>query len=315
MLEDTEDESEDDLPSPDASNSSSNHHGFMFGLSSQNVDMLSLHPPKEHIAKYWDIYKKNVDPLVKIIHVPTMTSKILDAAQHLDDIPKGMEALLFAVYYSATTSLWAEECRTTLGESKEDLLARYRFGVEQGLARADFLQTDEIIVLQAFVIFLICLRRNDDARVIWTLSGLVVRMAQSLGIHRDGSHFKLRPFEIEMRRRLWWQICILDARASEDHGCDPTINDQLFDTKMPLNVNDEDLVPEMPELPESKIGCTEMTFGLIRFEITSTLKKIQFVPPGPGKVQQIPQLGAHPAEGTVDHRVPQRAGRALPQPV
>lgn len=243
--------------------------------------MLSLHPPPDHVPKYWKIYKENVDPLAKILHVPSMEPTVLEAKDRLDKIHRGLEALLFAIYYGAVTSMWPDETRQIFGEDKNDLLARYRFGVEQSLARADFLQTDEYIVLQAFVIFLICLRRNDDARVIWTLTGLIVRMAQTLGIHRDGSHFNLPPFDIEMRRRLWWQICILDSRASEDHGCDPTIIDQVFDTQMPLNVNDTDLSPDMKELPEPKIGCTEMTFGLIRFEITNVLRRIQYIPPGP----------------------------------
>ena len=243
--------------------------------------MLSLHPPSEYIPKYWQIYKENVDPLVKIIHIPSMEPTILEAKGRLDKIHRGLEALLFAIYYGAVTSMWPEETRAEFGEEKNDLLARFRFGIEQALARADFLQSDEYIVLQAFVIFLICLRRNDDARVIWTLTGLVVRMAQTLGIHRDGSHFGLLPFDVEMRRRLWWQICILDSRASEDHGCDPTILDQAFDTQMPLNVNDSDLSPDMKELPEERIGCTEMTFGLIRFEITKILRRIQYIPPGP----------------------------------
>jgi hypothetical protein len=118
------------------------------------------------------------------------------------------------------------------GEDRNIMLTRYRFGLEQALARANFLYCEETIVLQAFVIFLCLLRRNDDARKIWTLTGLAVRIAQTLGIHRDGSHFGLLPFEIEMRRRLWWQVCILDARSSEDHGCDPTIVQAQFDSKM-----------------------------------------------------------------------------------
>jgi len=139
-----------------------------------------------------------VDPLVKVIHAPSMEPTILEANGCLDKIHRGLEALLFAVYYGAVTSMWPEECRAQFGEEKSDLLIRYRFGVEQALARADFLQTDEIIVVQAFVIFLICLRRNGDARIIWTLTGLIVRMAQTLGLHRDGSHFDLSPFQIEM---------------------------------------------------------------------------------------------------------------------
>jgi hypothetical protein len=202
MLNDSEDEDHhhqrQDYPSPETTHSSNSHQGFVFGFSSQNVDMLDLHPPAEHVPVYWRIFRENVDPLVKVVHAPSMEPTILQAKDRLDKIHRGLEALMFAIYYGAVTSMWEEECLAFFGEDKSVLLTRYRFGVEQALARADFLQTDEMIVLQAFVLFLICLRRNDDARVIWTLTGLVVRMAQTLGLHRDGTHYGLPPFQIEM---------------------------------------------------------------------------------------------------------------------
>lgn len=55
------------------------------------------------------------------------------------------------------------------------------------------------------------------------MTGLLIRMGQALGLHRDGTHFDyLSPFEIEMRRRVWWTLCMLDVRASEDQGTDYT---------------------------------------------------------------------------------------------
>ncbi|TKA66334.1 hypothetical protein B0A55_10575 [Friedmanniomyces simplex] len=257
-----------------------NHQGWVFGFSSQNVDMLALHPLPSQIAAYWDIFKDRVDPLVKVLHVPTIEPTVLRSASHLSNLSRGFEALLFAIYYGAVTSLTAQDCRAKLNEDKQILLSRYRFAFEQSLARANFLTTEEIVVLQAFVIFLICLRRNHDARVIWTLTGLVVRISQTLGIHRDGLHFGLSPFEIEMRRRLWWQVCILDIRASEDHGCDPTIIEQSFDTNMPLNINDEDIKPSTANFPPERQGCTGISFCLIRFEVANTFRRINYVPPG-----------------------------------
>jgi hypothetical protein len=224
-----------------------------------------------------------VDPLVKVLHIPTFEPVFLDAIAHPEKMNKSMEPLMFAIYYGAVTSIVPKECLQEWGEDRDTLLSRYRFGLEQGLARANFLFCDEMVILQAFVVFLILLRRNDDARKIWTLTGLVVRIAQTLGIHRDGSHFSLSPFEIEMRRRLWWQVCILDARSSEDHGCDPTIVEAQFDTKMPLNVNDADIGPDMTEFPEERRGFTDMTFCLIRFEVTNIFRRILYVPPGDTK--------------------------------
>lgn len=282
ILNQSSDDDDPDTPNENGQVSSS-HHGFIFGFSSQNVDMLSLHPVSQQIGAYWLAFKENVDPLVKILHIPTFERTIEAAASNLANLPRGLEALMFTIYYGAVTSLSDEDCLTQFGEAKTVLLARYRFAIEQALARANFLITEEIIVLQALVLFLMCLRRNSYARVIWTLTGLVVRIAQTIGVHRDGVHFGLKPFDVEMRRRLWWQVCILDTRASEDHGCDPTITEQSFDTKMPLNINDVDISLDAKDFPPEKQGCTDMSFCLIRFEVSNTFRRINYIPPGPPK--------------------------------
>ncbi|KAL6704678.1 hypothetical protein ACN47E_007960 [Coniothyrium glycines] len=280
LIEPDDDDDDDDAQSPGTS-SSSQHQSFIFGFSSANIDMQALHPPEHQARHFWEAFKENVDPLVKVLHIPTFEPVLLDALAHMDKVGRGLEAFLFCIYYGAVTSTTADECLRQWGEDRTTLLNRYRVGVEQGLARANFLYCDEVVVLQAFVVFLMLLRRNDDARKIWTLTGLVVRIAQTLGVHRDGSHFGLPAFEIEMRRRLWWQICFLDARSSEDHGCDPTIVEAFFDTKMPLNVNDDDIQPGMPDFPEERQGFTDMTFCLLRFEVSSIFRRILYIPPNP----------------------------------
>jgi len=280
LIEPSDDE--DDAQSPGTPNTSQ-YSGFVFGYSSSNVDMQILHPPEQQARQFWEVYKENVDPLVKVLHIPTFEMTFHQAVSKLTKVGKTLEPFLFTIYYGAVTSTTPEACLERWGEERTTMLGRYRFGIEQGLARANFLYCEDIVVLQAFVVFLVLLRRNDDARKIWTLTGLVVRIAQTLGIHRDGSHFDLQPFEIEMRRRLWWQVCILDARSSEDHGCDPTISEASFDTKMPLNVNDTDLQPGMTEHPEEKQGFTDMTFCRLRFEIVSIFRRILYIPPGPTK--------------------------------
>ncbi|KAF3035544.1 hypothetical protein E8E12_003141 [Didymella heteroderae] len=285
LIEPSDDE--DDPNSPDSSEHSGQHQGYIFGLSSTSVDMRALHPTPEVARQFWEAYKDSVEPLVKVLHVPTFEPAFNDALQHPEKVSKGLESLLFAIYYGAVTSTTAEECLQKWGEDRSSLLVRYRFALEQALARANFLYCDEMVILQAFVIFLILLRRNDDARKIWTLTGLVVRIAQTLGIHRDGSHFGLAPFEIEMRRRLWWQVCVLDARSSEDHGCDPTIVEAQFDAKMPLNVNDADLHPDMKEFPPERTGFTDMTFSLIRFEVANIFRRILYIPPGPVRCTEL----------------------------
>jgi hypothetical protein len=106
--------------------------------------------------------------------------------------------------------------------------------------------------------------------------GLVIRIATKLGIHRDGSAFNLLPYQIEIRRRLWWQICILDVRTAEDNGTDPAIYEHSFNTKFPLNVNDIDIDRGMSDGPKESTSRTEMLFSLQRFEISYAIRKIVF---------------------------------------
>jgi len=39
--------------------------------------------------------------------------------------------------------------------------------------------------------------------------------------------------------------------------------------------------PEMTEPPKEHDGCTEMTFDLIRYEISNTVRFLTYMPPGP----------------------------------
>ena len=70
-------------------------------------------------------------------------------------------------------------------------------------------------------------------------------------------------------------------RVAEEQGADPSIMDQTFDTKLPLNINDDDIWPGMTEGPKKREGFTDMTFCLVRYEIGYTMRFLSYKPPGP----------------------------------
>lgn len=150
------------------------------------------------------------------------------------------------------------------GYPKSELMARYRLGLEHTFSKADFLVNPDLTLIQAFAIFICLARRHDSPRFVYMLTALLVRMAQFLGLHRDGSRLgNLTPFDVQMRRRVWWAVAALDTRSAEDQGTELAIPVGSFDTKPPLNINDADLEPQTPHWPVERQGITEMAFPRI----------------------------------------------------
>lgn len=85
------------------------HHAFVLGYRSSDVDLRKLHPLPSQIPFIWQVYVENVDPLVKILHIPTMNPIIRKIRSDMDNLPAGLEALMFSIYYAAITSLEDDE--------------------------------------------------------------------------------------------------------------------------------------------------------------------------------------------------------------
>jgi hypothetical protein len=238
------------------------------------------YPTRSQVFTFCEVFLANVDPVLKILHAPSLRRYVLEGSERLDCStgPKGLDALKFAIYYAAITSLTAGECSQQIGEDKAVLLRRYRTGIEVALVKADFVNTEEMSTLQALVIFLICFRSNDSSRLSWTLASLAIRIAQALGLHRESLFASLSPFQREMRRRLWWQICLLDLQSSSDRGSDPVLAFDSFDTKYPLNVNDDDLHPDNSQEPQKRDEYTDITFSLVCQEVFDTVRELNYVP-------------------------------------
>jgi hypothetical protein len=67
---------------------------------------------------YWQVYMDNVDPIVKILHVPTMTNIVKELRSDMSTITPGVEALMFATYFAAITSMEADEVHDTHHHSR-----------------------------------------------------------------------------------------------------------------------------------------------------------------------------------------------------
>ena len=88
----------------------------------------------------------------------------------------------------------------------------------------------------------------------WTKLGSVVRLAMTMGLHRDPSEFRSRipVFLGELRRRLWFTILDMDLHHSLACSLPCTIREGDFSCRPPRNLDDNELYHGMQELPPTK---------------------------------------------------------------
>ncbi|KAL0933778.1 fungal specific transcription factor [Colletotrichum truncatum] len=261
-------------PSPKAAPSPFNPMGI---LSSPDLrlNLADLIPPKWGAIELWRNYTDNIELCNKILHKPTAEVVIYTVIDDPDNAQLEAMALMFAVFFVSAIVLDPSTVQRITGEDKVTALHRFKVGLEQSFAKADFLEHPSVRLLEALAVYLAALRIHNPGRGLWTLNGLAIRAAQSIGLHRDGTRLGLSPFESEIRRRLWWHLVARDGRASEDYGIQNPISFNLqAGVSFPSNLDDNDIYPEMKELPSPRPGWTQLTLPLINIQIARTWHRL-----------------------------------------
>jgi hypothetical protein len=93
--------------------------------------------------------------MIRIIHRPTLIRKF---PYYVSET----HPLAWAVFFSAINSRPPAVVEEKFGDNKEELLARYELGLEISLAREQYLTTSSLEVVQAFIIWLTCITKEDD---------------------------------------------------------------------------------------------------------------------------------------------------------
>lgn len=227
------------------------------------------HPSYVEVIKLWNAYVQNVDPLCKVLHIPTVAKMVDTVAKQPAAASKSDECLLFVIYYVTVFSMSDADCLQEFNNSRNHLMSRYRTAVHQALVNASWVKTTEMPILQAYTLFLIATRTQIDSHTFWILTGIAIRLAQRMGLHRDGENLGLPPFEVQMRRRLFWQLLPLDSWAAQVSGTGISLSPNSWDTKQPLNINDDQIFPGMTQQPQEQRGASEMIFCLSRIELSN----------------------------------------------
>lgn len=106
---------------------------------------------------------------------------------------------------------------------------------------APIFSSANLTLVQAFSLMSNFTQRSENRpNTAWNYLGLAVRMAVSLGLHKEFPDWKISLLDREMRRRTYFHIFIFDSGASITLGRPILLpHPEMFDVKEPLNIHDE----------------------------------------------------------------------------
>lgn len=103
---------------------------------------------------------------------------------------------------------------------------------------------------------------DEISRAHTVLTGMAIRIAECMGLHRDPTEYGFSPIECHVRRLVWYQICYLDLKTSEIQGPRPYISHDGYTTQLPIDVS----TARSPQSPSSPATWNDLIFSSIRFE-------------------------------------------------
>ncbi|EPS36402.1 hypothetical protein H072_10086 [Dactylellina haptotyla CBS 200.50] len=254
------------------------------------TNLSSFLPTKSHSDFLWQVYVERVHPLVHILHRPTFERSYEDfwMGRMTADNIKSFVALLFSIFYASIVSMDPSMVRRACGIERDEQLRIYKEAAQHSLINARFMEAEELSSLQALTLLISMLLQHSgqaQGNATWTLVAVAFRLGRSMGLHRDPSVFpNIDVVEGELRRRLWYYLFQLELYAIGPATAIPAINEDSYDTRLPRNLEDDEIVDGRP-LPEDRTGYTEMSHYLFRclagkyylssLKVTSSLRKVR----------------------------------------
>ncbi|THW55598.1 hypothetical protein D6D20_09359 [Aureobasidium pullulans] len=210
------------------------------------------------IARLVGVYFVQIDPILKMLHRPSVERLLLheETCLEISNKNSSADALQNAICYAAAGSMTDQQSRSLLGKSKFLLSEELCSACERSLVSANLISTSDMAVLQAFVLYLVSLKFAQHS-----VSRLIYRVVCEKVLRYEF-------FETQMKVRLWLTICMLDYQTAMSQRSDPLIDyGKVKEALAQLrHVNDADFGPSSLVAIEDQEDLTDMTFAYVLFQ-------------------------------------------------
>ncbi|KAI0541396.1 fungal-specific transcription factor domain-containing protein [Xylaria digitata] len=222
----------------------------MTPIQKRMADVLPARAACDHLVQF---YMEESETLYRVLHIPSFMSQY---NQHWEGIqqpdyflPQLLSILCIGYRFLRAGKGQFHNDRDGIHIPTACALVRAWLDSLRGKQLVEFssLQTEVLALMAQRVL-------NTQNHEAWQHLGLLVRMAMTMGLHRDPSEFshKIVPFWAEQRRKLWITILELDIHMSMQCNLPSCIREGDFTCQSPRNLNDDELYPNMIELPPPK---------------------------------------------------------------
>lgn len=105
---------------------------------------------------------------------------------------------------------------------------------------------------------------------------LAARIARALSLRSESIVSTFPPYESQLRRRLWHNICIMDVQFAFDRAVEPMIDESTYTTLPPANVTDIRLPTGDYGFTPEQSGFASTSFLLMQIEASSMACSLNF---------------------------------------
>ncbi|KAI0159302.1 fungal-specific transcription factor domain-containing protein [Pestalotiopsis sp. NC0098] len=213
-----------------------------------HVPMLAQPDPNRHITDTMiDAYFSTYHVSYPIVHEPTFR------AQYSEVIPQphGRSWHILA-YIVAALGVYGST------QQYSDLEFQL-FSHARSMLSFDLLEMGNSSLVSAITLFANYQQKRDKPNSGYNYLGLAVRMATGLGFHKEFPGWNISPLKMEMRRRIWWALCVFDVGATITFSRPILWPLDGVEVSFPLNVTDRELTANTKVYPAENLGVTPYT--------------------------------------------------------
>ncbi|OKL57359.1 hypothetical protein UA08_07452 [Talaromyces atroroseus] len=241
---------------------------LLFTQASSGDDLTRYLPPRSASDSLMECYWAAVHPVSRVVHRPSFVQRyetLWETIENGHRVAPSLAAIVYSILFSASVAMSEEQVSKLFQTSKQCLKDSLQLGTELALGQAQLLRASKLETLQAFVAYLLPMCLNEISRAHSSLTGMLIRLAECMGLHRDPTEFGFSPTECHTRRLVWYQICYLDLKTSAIQGPRPFIQTDGYTTQLPLDVTSLQTSTTTTTMNKPP-AWNDLIFSMIRFE-------------------------------------------------